>query len=211
MNIKLYVEGGGDHNKTLDTQCRRGFSEFVRKAGLEGRMPRVVACGGRRRAFDSFRTAHENAGSSDYPMLLVDSEAPVTAKDPWDRVRRRRGDEWERPAGASVDQLHFMVQAMEAWFHADKGALQEYYGKDFRADALSPRSDIEGVAKKALLDGLKQATKECLKGEYSKGEHSFEIVERIDPKKAAAASEWARRFVDMLKRKAGGAPRSILP
>ena len=92
MNVKIYVEGGGDHNKALQTHCCRGFSEFFRKAGLEGRMPRVVACGGRRRAYDRFRTSHENAGKDDLPIPLVDSEAPVTEADPWEHVRLRAGD-----------------------------------------------------------------------------------------------------------------------
>lgn len=42
--MKIYVEGGGD-SKELKTRCRRGFSNFFEKAGLKGRMPRVVACG----------------------------------------------------------------------------------------------------------------------------------------------------------------------
>lgn len=45
MSVKVYVEGGGDHNKALQTQWRKGFSEFFLRAGLEGRMPAVVACG----------------------------------------------------------------------------------------------------------------------------------------------------------------------
>jgi len=80
VTVKIYVEGGGDHNKALQTECRRGFSEFFRKAGLKDRMPRVVACGGRRHAYDSFRTSHENAGQDDPPILFVDSEARLSRK-----------------------------------------------------------------------------------------------------------------------------------
>src|SRR5271163_2560153 len=107
--VKVYVEGGGDHNKALQSESRRGFSEFFRKAGLVGRMPRVVACGGRRNAYESFRSSQENPGRNEHPILLVDSEAPV-ADQPWDHVRLRDGDRWERPAGASEDQIHLMVQ-----------------------------------------------------------------------------------------------------
>lgn len=32
MNVRIYVEGGGDHNKVLDTECRRGFREFFPKS-----------------------------------------------------------------------------------------------------------------------------------------------------------------------------------
>ena len=106
MTVKIYVEGGGDHNKTLDSQCRRGFSEFFRKAGLEGRMPRVVACGGRQQTYDAFRTAHANAEPGSLPVLLVDSETPVVENDPWVHVRLRPGDGWLPPEGATRDQLH---------------------------------------------------------------------------------------------------------
>jgi hypothetical protein len=120
VTVKVYVEGGGDHNKALETECRRGFSEFFRKAGLENRMPRVVRCGGRRQAYERFRTAHENASGDEFPILLVDSEEPVVESSPWEHVRLRPGDQWARPAVASEDRIHLMVQAMEAWFHADQ-------------------------------------------------------------------------------------------
>lgn len=201
VTVKVYVEGGGDHNRVLQTECRRGFSEFLRKAGLEGRMPRIVACGARARAYKSFRTAHENAAPDERPILLVDGEAPVVATDPWEHVRLRPGDGWQRPQSASDDQIHFMVQAMEAWFHADKVTLQEYYGQGFRVAALSQRPDIENIPKADLFDGLGLATRDCQRGAYSKGEDSFKILARTDPAKVRAASQvHAERFLRALDR-----------
>jgi hypothetical protein len=52
VNVRIYVEGGGGQNKALDTQCRRGFREFFRKAGLDLRMPGIVSCGARNGAYD---------------------------------------------------------------------------------------------------------------------------------------------------------------
>ena len=206
MSVKIYVEGGGDHNKDLDTQCRRGFRKFFEKAGLKGRMPSIVSCGGRSQAFRDFRTAHENAGPGEFQALLVDSEAPLTQADPWEHVRLRPGDGWERPSGASQDQIHLMVQAMEAWFHADKQALAEYYGQGFRVAALKPRPDIDNIPKANLYDGMKLATKACqTKGEYSKGQHSFQILAIIDPAKVRAASpQHAGRLLDVLERECTG-------
>ena len=56
VTIKLYVEGGGD-SKALKTACRKGFRKFIEKAGLMGNMPKIVACGGRQKAYQSFRKA----------------------------------------------------------------------------------------------------------------------------------------------------------
>jgi hypothetical protein len=200
VTVKVYVEGGGDHNKALETQCRRGFAEFFRKAGLENRMPRVVRCGGRQQAFEKFRTAHENASGDDFPILLVDSEEPVVENSRWEHVRLRPGDKWPRPAGASEDQIHLMVQAMEAWLHADQNALRDFYGQCFRIAGLSQRQNVEQIPKADLFAGLQRATKDCQKGEYSKGEHSFQILAQIDPARVKAASPFAEKLLRVLDR-----------
>jgi hypothetical protein len=200
VTVKLYVEGGGDRNKALQTRCRYGFTEFLKKAGLKDRMPRVVACGGRREAYMSFRTSQRNSGANDFPILLVDSEGPVTVRDPWQHVKLRPGDGWDCPGGASGDQIHLMTQAMEAWFHADKDALARYYGQDFRAASLRQQKDIENIPKNELFAGMRQATRDCKKGEYSKGEHSFQILAVIDPAKVRDASAHASMLLDVLDR-----------
>ena len=80
-------------------------------------MPRVVACGGRQQALDKFCVAHQGARADDFVALLVDSEGPVAGNDSWEHVGLH-------PPGVSGDQIHLMMQAMEAWFHADKTPLQ---------------------------------------------------------------------------------------
>jgi ABC-type dipeptide/oligopeptide/nickel transport system permease component len=82
VTTRLYVEGGGD-SKALRTTCREGFRRLIEKAGMKGRMPRIVACGGRQNALESFATAHAQATGNDGPMLLVDAEGPLTAANPW--------------------------------------------------------------------------------------------------------------------------------
>jgi predicted ATPase len=124
---KLFVEGGGD-NDSLKTECRRAYAMLLEKAGFKGRMPRIVACGGRRNAFDQFATA-VGAGEGPPPLLLVDSEEPVETGDPWEHVAHRLDDLWVRPAEATEDQLHFMVQCMEAWFLADRIASESFLGR----------------------------------------------------------------------------------
>jgi hypothetical protein len=130
----------------------------------------------------------------------VDSEAPVTETDTWEHVRLRVDDGWQRPRGASGDQIHFMVQAMEAWFHADKEKVQEYFGQGFRLASLKSRTDIENIPKADLYDGMQMPTRDCRKGEYSKGQHSFEILALIDPARVRAASPHAGRLLNTLDR-----------
>jgi hypothetical protein len=91
-----------------------------------------------------------------------------------------------------------MVQAMESWFHADRTALGEYYGGGFRESALSARTNVEDIPRADLFEGLKRATRDCQAGEYSKGQHSFKILGRIDPAKVRAASPHAERLLATL-------------
>lgn len=197
MNVKVYVEGGGDTN-ALKTRCRQGFSEFFRKAGLEGRMPRIVASGGRQQTFDDFCTALKKSGVDDFIILLVDSEAPVAAgTGSWSHLKAR--DNWNKPAAATDENAHLMVQCMEAWFLADKDTLAAFFGGGFNRNALPSRTDVENISKHDLFNGLKNATRHCnKKGEYGKGKHSFDILAQIDISKVTAASPFAQCLVNTL-------------
>jgi hypothetical protein len=110
-------------------------------------------------------------------------------------VTQRPGDKWEKPAGATDDHLHFMVECMESWFLADKEALEKFFGKDFNRRALpAATAKIESVPKPDLLDRLKQATRSTKKGAYGKGQHSFKVLETLDPARIRGACPWAERF-----------------
>jgi hypothetical protein len=129
----------------------------------------------------------------------VDSEGVVAAGDGvWVHLKKRDG--WSRPEGANDDHAHLMVQAMEAWFHADKTALSIYYNQGFREGALRRNPHVEEIAKTDLFARLEAATRDCQTGQYSKGRHSFEILARIDPAKVRAASPHAERFLSTLER-----------
>ena len=201
MNIKVYVEGGGNVRE-LRSKCRKGFSSFFDKANLAGRMPQVIACGGRQRTCEKFAAALRSASDQVFVALLVDSEGPVAeGAGPWRHLQTR--DNWDRPDGATEDDAHLMVQCMEAWFLADKDCLAAFFGRGSNRNALSHNPDIEQVAKTDVLDGLKGAARRCRsKGEYGKGRHSFEILSEIDPEKVLAASLHAMRLVHTLRAKA---------
>ena len=194
MSVKIYVEGGPGR---LEGECRRGFREFLEKAGLKGRMPGIIACGGRGTAYDKFCTAQRNAKANEFVVLLVDSEEGVEGGvGPWDFLRNRDG--WDKPDGTSDDNAHLMVQCMEAWFLADRDTLAQFFGHGFNANPLPNRSDVENIPKPDLYDALKRATQRSGKGRYGKGRHSFDLLAQLDPQKVIATSPHAKQLVDTL-------------
>lgn len=199
MRLTLYVEGGGD-SKDLRTKCRRGFRRFLEKAGLEGQMPRISACGSRRNAYDSFRTALHVGDRT--PILLVDSEEPLKAANPWEHLRNRKDDGWARPRGASAQHCHLMVQVMESWFLADRPALVSFFGPGFQEGSLPGNPAVEQINKADVLKGLAHATRDTTKGSYDKGPLSFTILGEIAPSAVESAAPAARRLLKVLR--AGG-------
>ena len=120
MKVKIYVEGGGD-NRNQQKKCREGFRRFFCKAGLKGKMPSIVACGGRSNAFRDFEIAIKKAKAGEFVVLLVDSEEAVNSvSNPWKHLKERKGDGWKKPEKADDESVHLMVQCMEAWFLADR-------------------------------------------------------------------------------------------
>lgn len=208
--IKLYVEGGGDAS-SLKTECRRGFSEFLKKAGFVGKMPRIVACGSRENAFDNFSTAVKNGETA---LLLVDSESEIHPAHqtenqetwtPWAHLKERQGDNWAQPVNATDEDCHLMVQCMEAWFLSDHTLLSQFFGSTIlRKHLPNEGSCIETISKKQVFEKLSAAIKECgAKSEYSKGSHSFKLLANLNPDRVINSSPWARRFMDLLKKRLG--------
>ena len=198
---RLYVEGGGDGNSALASECREAFSELFKKAGIT-KKPAVTACGGRKRAYDLFCEAHE-LGVDDV-WLLVDAEDVVSSSgsnfNPWDHVKHRVGDGWDRPHGAADEQLHLMNVTMETWLLADRAALIEVLGERLNVAKLPPEgASLETKSKKAVYDALSAATKSTPSHSYAKGSHSFKILANVSPVKLRQLP-WARRFLDEMSK-----------
>lgn len=202
MNVKIYVEGGGN-TSNLKTRCRLGFSEFFRKAGLEGHMPRIIASGARQNAFDDFRTALNNSCHDDFIVLLVDSEDVVRPGiETWAHLHTLDG--WDSPPGATEDNVHLMVVCMESWFLADLDTLANFFGQRFNRNVFPARIDVENIPLCDIEGNLEKATRQCKKGRYDKGRHSFDILAQIRPNRVTEASPHARRLVDTLIRNSIG-------
>ncbi len=196
QGLRIFVEGGGNDDDTR-SRCRRAFSKLTERAGSGGKMPSFIACGGRKRAYDMFVTACKAGEES---LLLVDSEGPVAQQgSPWEHVRTREGDGWARPNGARDEDLHFMVQCMEAWILADRDALRKHYGARLQESALPANSRPPAqVPKRDLLAALEHATRNA--GDYSKGKAAFTLLALVKP--GALTCFWAKRFFAELERRA---------
>jgi hypothetical protein len=178
VSARIYLEGGGD-SKELHARCREGFRRLLENCGFGGRMPRLVACGGRQAAFEDFSTAHAAAREGQYVAMLVDSEDPVAdVERTWEHVRKRDG--WRRPADAGDEQVLFMTTCMETWLACDRRSLHEYYGGQMRESALPDLGDLESRPRDTIQDSLVQATRNC-KNFYAKGKRSFGVLGELDP------------------------------
>lgn len=166
MTVSIFVEGGGK-GKDLPGQCRRAFRTLLENAGIKASFT-VTACGGRGDACRDFRKALRIAGSK--PLLLVDSEGPVTTHRAWDHLGNR-------PAGVRDEQAQLMVQCMETWLVADRASLRAVFGAGVQEDKLPQHANLEAVHKDEMLAKLKAATSH----KYSKGQHSFKLLGGLDP------------------------------
>lgn len=200
MNVTLYVEGGGDSGSALQAECREAFRAFFRRVGLSSAKLQVVACGGRRTAYDKF-CVDLASNASRFLVLLVDSEGPVCEGGPWVHLRNRADDRWSIPAGATDRNAHLMVQAMESWLLADVEVLAEYFGDRFDRAALPNAQEIETVAKDELLQALRGATRKCGRVRYTK-RRAFQILMKVNVEKVTSASPYAARLVETLMEEA---------
>jgi hypothetical protein len=186
VKVGIYVEGGGD-SKELHVRYREGFRKLIEKAGFRGRMPGIVACGGRQRAFDMFRTAI-GKGKGFHPILLVDSEEPVDPEKElsndtaavWNHLQSRDG--WARPHGIDDDQAQMMVTCMETWIMSDRGALRKVFGARLQIGILLPVRDLERRSTSDVQLALENATRNCGANKaYHKGRRSFQVLAELSP------------------------------
>lgn len=196
--VRIYVEGGGD-SSALRTECRQGFSEFLQKAGLAGKMPKIVACGGRDEAYKKFCIALRK-NKNDLVLLLVDSEAVVKSNnEPWTHLLER--DNWQQPQYAEDHQAHLMAQCMETWLIADADALENYFGQGFNRKNLPKHVDLEEVSKADIYQALAGATQGTKSKRYDKGSHAFKLLRKIDPNIVRFRCSYAERFIAFLTAK----------
>lgn len=184
MKAVIYLVGGGN-SKDLHIRCRRGFRELLESSGFRGNMPRLVSCGGRRSAYDDFKTGHVGQRAQ-YVAMLVDSEELVTDPEKtWDHLKEHDG--WDRPGGADDEQVLFMTTCMETWIVTDRDTLRKHYGSNLQESALPPLVDPEQRQRHDIQDQLIRATRNC-QNAYAKGKRSFEVLGKLSPQALRAAN-----------------------
>ncbi len=181
MSVIIFLEGGGDKSG-LNGRCREGFRKLLIRCGFTGRMPRLVASGGRGATFEDFKTAHATKRKNDYVAMLIDSEDPVAdIEKPWEHLLQRKEDGWDRkPEAALDDQVLLMATCMETWIVADRAGLQAHYGSELQERPLPALQDLETRDRHKIQDALVHATRKCTNA-YRKGKRSFEVLAELDP------------------------------
>ncbi len=178
MSAKICLEGGGD-SKELHIRCREGFRKLLEKCGFSGRMPRLVASGGRTATYDDFRTCHAARRQGDYVAMLIDSEEPVVdIEATWAHLRDRDG--WPRPDQAGDEQVLLMTTCMETWIVCDRDTLRQHYGSRLQVSALPSLVDLENRPRDVVQHALTHATRKCSNA-YAKGKRSFEVLGKLEP------------------------------
>ncbi len=174
----IYLEGGGDSTQ-LKIRCRQGFRKLLAKCGFAGRMPRLVACGGRGATLDHFETTHKTKIVGEHVAMLIDSEDPMAdIEAAWAHLKARDG--WDRPPGTSNSQVLQMTTCMETWIIVNRVALARHYGRKLRTSALPPLVNVESRTRHDVQTRFVNATEKCSNA-YAKGKRSFEVLGELDP------------------------------
>lgn len=193
MDIRIYIEGGGDA-KDSKRLLRTGFDEFFKDLKGLAREKRagwnVVMCGSRDETFSHFSCSIRNEPDVIH-ILLVDSEDPITTT-PLKHLKAREKS-WSF-SSVKANQCHLMVQTMESWLVADRQTIAAFYGKGFLPKSIPPTINVEMIDKDLLENVLKNATKNTRKGEYHKIKHASKLLGLIDPQTVRAAAPHCDRF-----------------
>ncbi len=168
MSSTIFLEGGGA-SAELNIRCREGFKKLLAACGFKDRLPRLVACGSRRAAFERFRTELARGHTAGFMALWIGSEEPVTdINATWAHLKARKDDGWDRPNRATDKQVLFMTTCMETWIVADRATLADHFGADLQESALPPLQNLEERPRDRIQETLSHATRSC-KNPYAKG------------------------------------------
>jgi hypothetical protein len=165
--------------------------------------PKMVVGGSRGEAFKIFKNELKDPKKSttDFVALLIDSEDPLQELDKtWEHLRKREGDQWQKPSGCTNEQVLFMATCMETWICADLDLLKSKFKNKLQLSALPDLFQIERRGRKELLRALDRATRNC-QSPYGKGTNSFFLLGELNPETLAKHLPSFARLQRILKEK----------
>ena len=113
--------------------------------------------------------------------------------------RKDRHPRWRRLRTPERKHAHWMIQAMEAWFLADREAIRRYYGQQLRERGLpGAGSTVEDIGNPA--SALRTATRDTRKGRYHKTQHAPELLESVNVGKVRSNAPACERLFTTLER-----------
>lgn len=213
-SIKIFVEGGGATNADGRGELRVAFDTLIsaqKEAARKKRMKwNTVFCGGRSETADEFAKAVKRK-DADFVVLVVDSEDEVACATPSRPTPAERvqhlvtRDGWtEQLQKATPEHVHLMTRCMEAWVFADGEKVAEFYGKDFKPNALPKRKVLDEEPKPSLEAAIDHATKDTKKGSYGKVKHASSLLKTVRPTKVAERCVSFHEFTQWLDAAIGG-------
>lgn len=197
MKIHLYVEGGP---KGCNADGIRSFRSSF-KQHLLRLDPRLVSLnvspgGSTFETIRDFARAIKRGDPDCIVALLVDSEEAVTADSPAKHLASKL-DSAGVPEHARVN-VFLMVQCMEAWFLADRNALEECFGPQIQSIKFPGNPNVEAIAKDDVLGALDLAAKRIVMRRYNKIRDGSRILAKLDTALVASRSDHARRLHEFL-------------
>lgn len=197
--VRVYIEGGAEGG-AADSDFRAGWKKFLKELHDLARANdyhslEIVRGKSRGNTFNRFK-GHKNEYPNDLCVLLVDAETAVQdGVSVWDVVRRRGGDEWQRPSWATDSHLYLMVHFVETWLLTDQDALRTFFKQGFNHKPL-PTTNLEGRSKEEIEQALRRATQTSSKGAYRHGQ-AHEIIGLIGQDKVKTLRHGQRLFNDL--------------
>jgi len=132
-------------------------------------------------------------------VLLKDSEGPYSQNAAAEICRKNGLGKFH------AAWIFWMVEMMEAWFFADKGALRRFYGATLKESALIANPRVEQIGQKDLKASLHEATKNTDKGDYfdHKATHGSKLLELLNPGLVRTAAPNCRKLFDAVLARLG--------
>jgi len=189
MEIRIYYEG----HRLLKPGFDAFFKALHKQAEAKRSRIRLIAAKSGDEACDDFAAAQESH-PHDWNILLKDSEGPDTGKLSASLCTKKG---WRN---ADATSIFWMVEMMESWFHADKDALERFYGNGFKRNALKSNRRVEEITKADLQNGLHAATKDTGKGDYyrNKTTHGPKLLAEIGPDRVQNAAPNCKKLFDAI-------------